>query len=151
MFGRARDAVNGGDVADRPAAVLEHVLHDGLRQEELGPGVDVVHRVELLGRYLKEGLVERDAGVVHQAINTAQECDSLLAESRRFFHLGEVGFEGLGPPAQRTDLVHGGLGALDIVRVMQGHVGTPTGKLKGNLLPDPGSRTSDEHTFAEHL
>ena len=79
------------------------------------------------------------------------ELARLLAEARRLFHLSEVGFEHLGPPAERADLVHGGLGALGIVRVMQGHVGAPTGKFKGNLPPDPGAGAGDEYTFAEHL
>ena len=60
--------------------MLEHVLHDALRQEELGADVDVKQRVELLALHFEEGLVESDPRIVHQAVDSAQELDGLFGQ-----------------------------------------------------------------------
>ena len=75
MLRSALQTVDRREIADRAAAVLEHVPRDALHQEVLGAHVHVVQHVELLRRDLQEGLVERDPGVVDQAVDAAQELD----------------------------------------------------------------------------
>ena len=43
-----------------------------------------------------------------------------------------------------------GLGALRIMGIMQGHVGTAAGELEGDLPSDAGAGAGDEHPFAIH-
>ena len=74
----ARLTDHRGDHDDPAAAALEHVRQRGLGQEE-GPGqVDSDDLVPFVLGHLGHGLVDRDAGVVDQDVQTAVQVDDFV-------------------------------------------------------------------------
>ena len=72
--------MNRREVAHCPASLGNHARDDALGQKELGTYIDMEKNIELFRRDLEKRLVQRDARVVHQAIDPAQEVDRLIGQ-----------------------------------------------------------------------
>ena len=91
MFGCALKAVNRGQVADRAASVLKHVLHDGLGDEVRAQKVDIEELLNVVSFHLQELSIETDTGVVHQAVDRAECFDRIIGERNRLVEFVEIG------------------------------------------------------------
>ena len=115
-----------------PAAVGgEHARDDPLSQEKLGPDIHMIEDVELFRLHLEKGLVERDTGIVHQAIDLPQVIEGSIGDRRNLVKLVEIGLEGGGVPAHGLDLRHRGFGSFSTMCVMQDDVGPLAGGNSG--------------------
>ncbi len=148
MLGSALQSVNGRNVTDGPASVRQHVAHDLLRQEELGPDIDAVQQIKLLASDLQERLVQGDPRVVHQAVDAPEEFDGSPSQFGHRVEVVEVRLDHHRPAPQRSDCLSGGLRSRPAVGVVEHDVGALAGKLQGDLAPNPCTGAGDQGTLA---
>ena len=151
VLGRTRKAVNGSDITDRPTTVAQHVLGHALGEKKASPHVHVVEQVKLLRSHFGEGLVESDARVVDEAIDSSQKPDRLTCQTRDVPDIGEIRLERHGATPQGLDLLFCDMGTLVMMSVVQHDIGTLAGELHRDRATNTGAGSRDESALAGKL
>ena len=133
------------------APAFDHVAHRLLGTEELAADVQVVAAVELLLGHIQE--VDRcgDPGVVHQAVQAAQEGGRLINHPTAFRHDLQVALDGDCAPAHRGDMRHRFARAFRAAAVVQRYVRTHLRQRDGDALSDAGAGAGDENQFSPQV
>ena len=81
---------------DPTALLFEHRACHGSRAEEHSTEVEVDHRLPIVGFHPHQQAVPRDAGVVHQHIQTAAALQHRLDQAIHLSLNRHVGLQGIG-------------------------------------------------------
>jgi hypothetical protein len=72
MLGRALQSMNGREIADGSAVVVEHGLDHALREQIGRSEIHLKQSVEMLRLHFEKGAIEGDAGVVDEDTMSSQ-------------------------------------------------------------------------------
>ena len=129
MLRRAREAMDGSNVADCPPSARQHVLGNTLSEEKLRSDVNVIETIELLLSNRKKRLVEADARIVNQTVYTAEKFYCLGTQSDDLLDPVEIRLKSFTPQAHSANLGYGRSRTYILVDVMHHDIRALPGKL----------------------